>query len=127
MQAAILTRLLATLPSAQAGEVSEVLVQAHGMRLERIVSHGQDSPEGFWYDQAQAEWLIVLSGAARLTIAGELEDRCLGPFDAAYLPAGCRHRVAWTDPERPTVWLALFIDEALSPVARSPLISGSSG
>ncbi len=127
MQVANLTRLLATLPSARAGEVSEVLVAARGVRLERIVSQGQASPEGFWYDQAQAEWVIVLSGAARLTLEGESEDRCLGPFDAVFLPAGCRHRVAWTDPERATVWLALFIDEALSPVAPLPPVSGSSG
>jgi len=24
------------------------------------------------------------------------------------LPAKCRHRVDWTDPDEPTVWLAVF-------------------
>jgi cupin 2 domain-containing protein len=29
------------------------------------------------------------------------------PGDYVNLPAHCRHRVEWTDPERETVWLAL--------------------
>ena len=57
------------------------------------------------------------SGRARLTIAGEPEDRVLGPGDAVLLPIRCRHRVAWTDPDHPTVWLALFIDPKLKPSA----------
>ncbi|MDJ0951937.1 MAG: cupin domain-containing protein [Alphaproteobacteria bacterium] len=108
--------LLAALPSANDAEVTECLVSANGVRLERIVSLGQASPEGFWYDQAEDEWVLLLAGGARLTIAGEPEDRPLGPGDAIYLPAGCRHRVAWTDPTQPTVWLALFLDVGLDPI-----------
>ncbi len=107
--------LLAGLPAAAHGEVTEVLLAARGARLERIVSHGQASPEGFWYDQAQAEWVMVLSGAARLAIEGEAEERALGAGDTVFLPARCRHRVTWTEPDRPTVWLALFIDAELEP------------
>ncbi len=107
--------LLAALPSAEDGEVCEGLVTAKGVRLERIVSLGQASPEGFWYDQQEDEWVLLLSGRARLTIAGEPDDRQLAPGDSIYLPAGCRHRVAWTDPSHPTVWLALFLDGGLEP------------
>ncbi|MGE0715769.1 MAG: cupin domain-containing protein [Alphaproteobacteria bacterium] len=106
--------LLSPLPPAAAGEHVDALLHGPGIRLERIVSHGQASPEGFWYDQDEDEWVMVLSGAARLTIAGEAADRVLGPGDAVLLPAHCRHRVAWTDPDRPTVWLALFADSLLA-------------
>ena len=107
--------LLTSLPSARDAEVSEALITGEGIRLERIVSLGQVSPEGFWYDQKEAEWVMVMTGRARLTIAGEPQDRVLGPGDAVFLPAHCRHRVAWTDPDHPTVWLALFVDTHLGP------------
>ncbi len=109
--------LLAELPSAREAEVSELLLDAKGVRMERIVSLGQASPEGFWYDQNEAEWVMLVTGRARLTIAGESTDRDMEPGDAVYLPAGCKHRVAWTDPAQHTVWLALFVDAELNPCA----------
>jgi len=105
--------LLAGLPPAGAEEAVETLLRGDGVRVERIVSHGQASPDGYWYDQDEAEWVLVLSGRARLTIEGETEDRALGPGDSVFLPAHCRHRVAWTEPRTPTVWLAIFVDARL--------------
>jgi cupin 2 domain-containing protein len=113
--------LLASLPAARDAEVSQILLTGKGVRFERIVSLGQASPEGFWYDQEEVELVIVLSGRARLTIAGESEDRVLGPGDAVLLPVRCRHRVAWTDPNHPTIWLALLIDPRLKPSASGPM------
>lgn len=92
-------------------EATEELFARPGVRLERIVSFGQASPDGFWYDQVEAEWVVLLKGRARLEIAGEAAERVLGPGDAVFLPAHCRHRVAWTDPDEPTVWLALFVND----------------
>ena len=109
------TNLLAGLPSALNAELTTTLVSGDGVRLERIVSFGQASPEGFWYDQDEAEWVMLLTGRARLTIAGETDDRVMGAGDAVYLAAHCRHRVAWTDPDQPAVWLALFIRPGLRP------------
>ena len=111
----VLTNLLSSLPDASVSEITEALLCARGVRLERIVSQGQVSPPGYWYDQDEAEWVIVLNGSARLAIAGERDDRLLREGDAIFLPAHCRHRVTWTDPHVPTVWLALFIDAALAP------------
>ena len=91
--------LLATQPSRREAEVSEPLLTARGVRMERITSLGQASPEGFWFDQEEAEWVMLLAGGARLTIEGEVEDRQLQAGDAIFLPSGCRHRVAWTDPD----------------------------
>jgi len=84
----------------------ETLIQSDGVRVERIVSHGHASPEGFWYDQYEHEWVVVLQGAARL----QLEDKTieLGPGDYINLPAHTKHRVEWTTLDQPTIWLAIF-------------------
>ena len=100
--------LLDALPSkALAGEVLATLVERPGVRIERIVSTGQATPEGEWYDQAEDEWVLVLKGRARLSIAGETQERTLGEGDYLLLPAHCRHRVTWTQAQPPTVWLAV--------------------
>jgi cupin 2 domain-containing protein len=104
--------LLGDLPDARAPEIVETLLAAPGVRIERIVSFGQASPDGFWYDQAEAEWVLLLAGAARLRFADEKEATALCPGDYVHIAAHRQHRVEWTDPERPTVWLAVFHDEA---------------
>ena len=88
-------------------ELLITLAERPGGRIERIVSTGQASPPGFWYDQDWGEWVVLLSGAARLRFADEDEPRYLGPGDWVDIPAHCRHRVEWTDPDQPTVWLAV--------------------
>ncbi|MGE4369004.1 MAG: cupin domain-containing protein [Burkholderiaceae bacterium] len=88
-----------------ATEQFEDLLNVPGLRVERIVSAGQASPPGFWYQQEWDEWVVVLRGRAQL----RLEDKVLslGPGDHCWLPAGCRHRVDATTPDEPTVWLAV--------------------
>lgn len=102
--------LLKPLPDASAGEVVETLAAGPGFRLVRIVSRGQVSDEGFWYDQAEAEWVMVVSGCGRIAIEGESTDRVLGCGDVLMLPAHCRHRVTMTSLDAPTIWLALFME-----------------
>lgn len=103
--------LFADVPGNLPTEVVDTLTSAGKVRIERIISHGQASPSGFWYDQPQAEWVVVLQGAARLELAdgGLLELR---RGDYVLLPQHERHRVAWTTPDEPTVWLAVFFDAA---------------
>lgn len=95
------------------GELSEELVEllyaGEGVRCERIVSLGQRSPDGFWYDQASTELVFLLRGAARLRFADEPCDRELTAGDYLLIAAHRRHRVEWTDAERPTIWLAIHI------------------
>ncbi len=86
-------------------EVIETLLQSDSVRIERIVSSGHASPEGFWYDQDQPEWVIVLQGAARLQMNDAIID--LHPGDYLLIPAHTRHRVEWTTPDEPTIWLAV--------------------
>lgn len=98
--------LLDSLPVDLPEELFTVLAEADGVRVERIVSNGQASPEGFWYDQEWAELVLLVAGAAGLEMEGEAV-RVLVPGDWLVIPAHARHRVAWTDPDRPTVWLAV--------------------
>lgn len=81
------------------------------MRLERIVSTGHATPPGQWLDQDTNEWVAVLRGRAALRFEDEEGPRVLGPGDCALIPAHRRHRVEWTDPDEPTVWLALHYGE----------------
>lgn len=102
-------QLLDDLPSAEAGEVLDTLLARDGLRIERIVSHGQATPDDEWYDQDEDEWVIILKGEARLRLEDDAAARDLGPGDFMFLPAHCRHRVDWTSPDEPTVWLAIHM------------------
>ena len=93
-----------------ADEDMTTLLTTPGARLVRIVSTGQATPEGDWYDQDDNEWVVVLRGRAGLRIDGEDEVRVLSVGDYIDLPAGLRHRVEWTDADESTVWLALHYD-----------------
>lgn len=104
-----LLNLFAEIPEALPQEDVTILLERPGLRLERIISHGHASPEDYWYDQEEDEWVMLVRGRARLRVDGEPEDRDLGPGDHILIPAHCRHRVAWTDPDERTVWLALFV------------------
>jgi len=93
-------------PPAKDEHFTELLAGEH-VTIERIVSHGQASPPGFWYDEDEGEWVMVLAGAARLLFEGEAKARELEAGDFVYIPPHTRHRVEWTDPAKPTVWLAV--------------------
>ncbi|HUO54326.1 MAG TPA: cupin domain-containing protein [Rhodoblastus sp.] len=99
--------LFADLPGALDEEAATVLCRLPGARVERIVSEGQASPPGFWYDQASHEWVVVLSGGAGLLFEGEDAPRVLGPGDYVEIPAHVRHRVEWTRAGGKTIWLAI--------------------
>ena len=100
-------KLFEDLPERLPEEEFSILLDEPGLRLERIVSTGQATPPGEWYDQPQPEWVLLLTGSAGLLIAGEPQPRRLEPGDWILIPAGTRHRVEWTDLDQPTVWLAL--------------------
>lgn len=96
----------------EADEFFEELARGPDCRVERIVSHDHASPEGFWYDQEEDEFVVLLRGTARLEFEGEGEaepqTRLLQPGDWILIPAHRRHRVAATSEEGPSVWLAVF-------------------
>lgn len=99
--------LFTHLPEALNNEVFQTLLENSGVRIERIISQGQATPAGEWYDQEQDEWVLLLSGAAELIFDDNGSPLPMKPGDHLMIPAHCRHRVAWTDPDGQTVWLAV--------------------
>lgn len=95
---------------AEVAERFDVLVERPGLCIEHIVSTGQASPPGFWYDQPKDEWVVLLSGAAGLRCADEESIRELKPGDWLHIPAHTRHRVEWTDAAQTSVWLAVHFN-----------------
>ena len=91
-------------------ELVTALLDAANIRIERIASHGHASPEGFWYDQDQHEWVMVLKGAARLRFENDEQPVEMKPGDFVNIPAHKKHRVEWTTPDEPTIWLAVFYE-----------------
>ena len=89
-------------------EVFTTLINSDEVRIERIVSTGQTTPEGQWYDQDEDEWVMLLQGEAILEYeTGEKLNLSAG--DHILLPAHCRHRVAYTSYQPPCIWLAVFV------------------
>ena len=102
--------LFRPLPDVGDTEVVDRLFARPGLQIDRIVSRGQVSPPGFWYDEPRGEWVLLLAGAARLRFADEPAPRMLGPGDCIDIIPHRRHRVDWTDPDVATVWLTVFYE-----------------
>ena len=88
-------------------EVFEDLLKKDGVRIERILSQGQTSPENGWYDQDEHEWVMVLQGAGIITFEDGREVK-MEKGDFLNIPNHHKHKVSWTDPDQVTVWLAVF-------------------
>ncbi|PKN53295.1 MAG: hypothetical protein CVU55_01355 [Deltaproteobacteria bacterium HGW-Deltaproteobacteria-13] len=88
-------------------EQVQTLLQTDDFHVERIVSHGHCSPEGFWYDQEENEWVIVLKGSAGLRFGDQDGIFVLNPGDYLHIDRHRKHRVEWTDPGQNTIWLAV--------------------
>lgn len=99
--------IFSNIPKGLEEEFFEQLLSNEVVTLERIVSCGQATPAGEWYDQEQNEWVILLTGGAGLVFEGVPETINMGPGDYVHIPAHVKHRVEWTDEECTTVWLAL--------------------
>lgn len=100
--------LFANLPPASTpGEQVSQLLARPGLRIERIVSNGQSSPPGFWYDQPQAEWVLLLQGEALLRFEDEADPRKLSAGDYLCIEPHRRHRVDSTATGRTSIWLAI--------------------
>ena len=102
-----MANLFADLVSSAAAEQFLELFSRPGLSIERIVSVGQASPPGFWYNEPRGEWVAVLRGEARLRFEDEPEARVLKAGDCLDIAPHRRHRVEWTHPCEPTVWLAV--------------------
>ncbi len=99
--------LIGDVPDAAAQEITQVLARSSHVRIERIVSAGQVSEPGFWYDQAEHEWVCVLQGEGHIAFEdGEVAE--LKPGDWMNIAAHRKHRVTFTRADPSTIWLAVF-------------------
>jgi len=99
--------IFSEIPELVNDEIFETLLKTDHVKLERIVSTGQTTPPGEWYDQETNEWVILLKGSAGLLLEGAGEMIVLHPGDYIHILAHQRHRVEWTDRDQKSVWLAL--------------------
>lgn len=99
--------LLRDIPEALPSESFHTLCSAGGIKIERIVSKGHASPEGFWYDQEKNEFVLILQGSAGLQVEDRNDVVVLKAGDYVNIGAHVRHRVEWTDPSCETIWLAV--------------------
>ena len=102
-----LENIFSNIPHEIPAEISDAIIQAPNITIERIISRGHSSPSDFWYDQNKNEWVIVLKGQAKLKFAENDELTELKQGDYINIPAHCKHRVEWTDPDEETIWLAV--------------------
>jgi len=104
--------LFADIPAELPDELFTTLLERPGLKLERIVSRGHATPSGQWYDQQQDEWVLLLSGSARLCMEDPKETIEMRPGDYLLIPAHRRHRIEATAAGCDSVWLALFMPSA---------------
>ncbi|MBF0121696.1 MAG: cupin domain-containing protein [Desulfobacterales bacterium] len=96
------------IPKDLSNELFEDILRSKNFRIERIVSKGHRSPEGFWYDQEQNEWVILLKGSAGLRFENEDKIIELTAGDYINIPSHVKHRVEWTDLDQEAIWLAIY-------------------
>jgi len=94
------------IPSDLSKEVFELLAQNNGVRIERIISKGQKSPDTGWYDQDESEWVMVLRGAAAISFeSGTVLNLTEG--DYVQIEPHEKHKVTNTSTNPETIWLAI--------------------
>jgi len=99
--------ILADVPAMVPEEIFETIVETKSFRLERIISDGQLTAEDEWYDEEENEWVILLKGGAGLLFESDAEPVALAPGDYVNISAHRKHRVAWTNADEKTIWLAI--------------------
>jgi len=87
-------------------ELFETIFKNEVIKIERIVSYGQTSPVGFWYNQDENEFVLLLSGEAKIEF--ETDTITLKKGDYLLIPKHVKHRVSFTSLDKPTIWLAIF-------------------
>jgi len=102
-----LSKIFAAITTDLSSEVFEDIIKSPNIRVERIISKGQTTPDDSWYDQDEHEWVLVLEGKAILGFEDGYSVT-LNKGDYINIPAHCKHKVSWTDPDQVTLWLAIF-------------------
>ena len=90
-------------------EIFEDILAQDKIKIERIVSYGQSTPEKEWYDQDWDEWVMLLKGSAGLKFENDRKIITMRPGDYIFIPRNIRHRVEFTDKDEASIWLAIHI------------------
>ena len=93
-----LNSIYKNIPNNLPDEFVDILAEGKNFRLERIVSKGHTSPKGFWYDQVENEFVLLLKGEAEILFEDDTKPVTLSEGDYLNIPAQKKHRVEWTDP-----------------------------
>jgi len=103
----VIRNIFSEIPNSINGELAEILIRNEHFMLKRIISQGEATPPGEWFDQDTNEWVILLSGGAGLIFENEADECVMHPGDYVHIPAHQRHRVEWTDSKQKTIMLAI--------------------
>lgn len=87
----------------------DLLFPDKGVKIERIVSTGQNTPAGEWYDQNRDEWVALLQGEAHLRFQNN-RTIILKSGDHVLIQAHEKHRVDYASLDPPCIWLAVHGD-----------------
>jgi len=85
-------------------ELTTILAESGGVRIERVVSAGQSSG---WYKQNETEFVILLEGSAVVEYENG-NEAILSRGDTLLIRPHERHRVSHTSIEPPCIWLCVF-------------------
>ena len=99
---------LLSIPNQSDSEIFETIFKNKNMRVERIISYGQSTPDDFWYDQDEDEFVVVLEGFAKILYdINEIYE--LKKDESLLIPSHQKHKVIYTT--NPTIWLCIFTKE----------------
>ena len=103
----IVKNIFRDIPENSEDEFFEVLLNNPAFKMERIISQGHVSPDNFWYDQDKNEFVLLISGSAKISFENEGIVEII-PGDYFIIPAHKKHRVEFTQPAEKTIWLTLY-------------------
>lgn len=98
--------LFAEVDVAAGAEKLLTLFENPAVKIVRIASAAHQSPAGFWYDQDEDEWVVVLKGSAVLEFQRG-ESLTMREGDYLAIPKYVKHRVQETSEQ--TLWLAVHV------------------
>lgn len=103
-----MTNILHNIPAKLPEEVFEDIIKTSSVRIERIISKGHTTSSNEWYDQDEHEWVLVVKGEAIIRFEESNREVHLKEGDYINILAHQRHQVSWTEPNKETIWLAVF-------------------
>jgi cupin 2 domain-containing protein len=86
-------------------EIFETILTNKNIKIEKIISYGQITEKGKWYDQDEDEWVILLKGKAILKLKGENKLINMIAGDFISIKAHVKNRVEYTSDD--AIWLAV--------------------